>query len=232
MHLYKSYGTNKNSIENTSIKGAKYDIADDLIYSNKNKTFDFENDDDNENNENNETCEYENIDKKDSCLCLKAKNKNCSIDLTKSTNIKDIIESFITRFEKEKKMCYKSYLFYYICYHTLFIPIGIISLITAIISFLITSRLYSNDINYSLTVIIGCLSIVTTFGHSFINYLKLNTKKEMFKEAINDYCCLIDRLQFTEFFVGYNEYELIKSIEKKMLKIKSRLKYGHPFSVQ
>lgn len=198
-----------------------------LTFPNKNKIFDDiiieNNEDDNDN--------YHNLDNKDSVLCLKAKDKNGSIDLVKSANIKEIIDSFICKFNDEKNLCRKSYIFYYIFYHVFFVPIGILSLVTAILSFLITSKIYSTDTNYYLTVLIGCMSIITAFGHSCINYFKLGMKKDMFREAINDYGCLIDRLQFTELFVGYDEFELVKSIEKKMLKIKSRLKYSHPFNI-
>jgi hypothetical protein len=113
-------------------------------------------------------------------------------------------------------------------FHKLHIPSIVITGISGVLSFIVSSDKVNNDkdIQFIITVIVGILTSISAILQSISTSLDSKTKSIVFRDAYDAYDNLITRVNFE--IMNPDERNFITDLEKQIINIKSKVKYPIP----
>lgn len=146
-----------------------------------------------------------------------------------------IINLYSNRIRMEMKKCKYGINYYTIIYYTVFIPVAITSgLIIPLISYLVAAGIFSGSTNRYLSLTVGMLAILVAFGHTAINYLEVDSKRNNYHLLYNMYQNKLHNLEpeNNARYIEYNNIQLTSKLDKSLSKIKQNHYYKYPFFLE
>ena len=147
------------------------------------------------------------------------------IDMT-TTNL-EILQRFLLLLQDRIKKSRQSFVYYTILYHLILIPVALLALAVSIVSFVISSEVLDSQTNRYLNLTIGIVAIIIAAGHTVINYLEFDLKRQNF--ALQRSMCqtLHEKIEFSD-LVTLPKNELLKDLEHQLDKVNRFVKYSFP----